>query len=388
MALLVPCQEVDVLIERLRSDDFTTREEAEAALIGRGLSAVPALKKHDKDPELEVRLRVCRAIEEIGRRERVRGVRPGPVRLTLQLAQVPLSEALKKTFEPFGVKADVWPRELERRTVSLELKQASLWKALDAFCAAGGVHLKSEYTMHNLGWGFRDGPPEKPIRWIEVGEGRLSAGTEIFNKEIQLRLRGLLPHGSMPAAVNFENVEVVDERGRRVPFDTTPTDATAWRCAAGPTSFESWKWTVAREGLKDVGTLCIRGAVVIKYPHDLERVEYSIRELKGPIDVSLGGVTLTLKSVTASGGDWGHETEGMRWRPGTPEQSFRDWFEDAEGRLYGECCAFGAGGKYSPGGSKCLRGKESVLPSKFVLARLIGEDAVRIPFELKNISLR
>jgi hypothetical protein len=145
---------------------------------------------------------------------------------------------------------------------------------------------------------------------------------------------------------------------------------------------------VTRKKVGDLQTLRIKGALIIKYPHDLERAEIPVWDFKGPLKVSLGGVTLTLKSVTASGGDWGHETGNVSWLEGTPEQLFRDWFETAEGRLYGDCCAFMVGGNHNRGAVKTLRGKENILPSKFVIARLIGEDAVSAPFELDTIPCR
>ena len=305
-------QEVEALIDRLRSDDPATRETAEIALVKRGVDALPALKKHEHSTNLEVRARVSRVVKEIHRLERRRNLRPAPVRLTLSLAGVPLSEALKRTFEPFGVKADVWPRELNERLVSFTLKDADLWKALDTFSAAGNVHLRDQYTMPLLGWGFRDGPAENPVPSIDIGEGRLYAETDFIGKVFRLRLKGLLPHGCLPAAIEFQEVRILDERGRRLAFDITPTEGTAWRRAAGPTAFHSWHWKAKREELKDVTRISVRGEIVITYAKDVERAELSIRDFKGPTAVRLGVVTITVKTLTAHDGYWGHEIESIR----------------------------------------------------------------------------
>ena len=66
----------------------------------------------------------------------------------------------------------------------------------------------------------------------------------------------------------------------------------------------------------------------------------------------------------------------------------RIWFENADGTLYSGCCQFGVGGNYAVGGGKSRRGKEKVLPAKFVVAHMIAGEVVKLPFELKNIPVR
>lgn len=143
-ALAVPAQDdakIKDLIYKLADDDFKTREDAHRALVAAGEAAVPMLQKElESTQDLEVKERIKKIVEEIGRTKSLLKVYHPPKPLTIRFK---------------GKAADLL-KELSARTgymltgdpageVDVDLTDAPLFKVLDSICKQlGNVVYKFE----------------------------------------------------------------------------------------------------------------------------------------------------------------------------------------------------------------------------------------------------
>src|SRR5689334_16421827 len=107
---------VDDGVGKFASDDVRARDAAAADLTALGMKALPDLRRHENHPDGEIRLRVLQVIAEIERRDRILAVHPAPRRLSLELRDVPLAEAIEKAFAPFGLRTALSARKRVPKT--------------------------------------------------------------------------------------------------------------------------------------------------------------------------------------------------------------------------------------------------------------------------------
>lgn len=123
------------LIERLVDDDIVVRERAASELADCGKAAVPALERLRASGDVELRSRaasILRAIAEndvVGRHWR-RGAR-----ITLDVDRVPLAKVLEE-LERQGRDKFKYDAAEFQEPVTLRVKDASFWDALEALCRA------------------------------------------------------------------------------------------------------------------------------------------------------------------------------------------------------------------------------------------------------------
>lgn len=122
------------LVEKLSSEAIDAREEAAAALVELGPAAAPVLERAAAGGDAERQGRVREILREIARNAVLSGSWRPPKRIDASWKDVPLPRALEALAaacgETFTGGADI------PGTVTLDLRRATVWEALDALCRA------------------------------------------------------------------------------------------------------------------------------------------------------------------------------------------------------------------------------------------------------------
>lgn len=143
------------LIEQLGSPDFKARDEANRALAARGVEVLPALRKarDHQDPEVRRRLEeMIPALEAIATL--------GPRRVTLDLVNKPLKEAIEAVSKQTGYKINfpdgqVNPRG-EKLVYTFQMKNVTFWEAIDRICDVSGLYMQPGYGEEPFRLYFQD----------------------------------------------------------------------------------------------------------------------------------------------------------------------------------------------------------------------------------------
>ncbi len=143
------------LVEQLQSENFREREAAAAALRKAGPEAIPALRKAAASSESpEVRQRAAAILRKL-QFAAISGQLLAPKMVKLDYRATPLARALHdlRTRTSLNLVLDTENRGDPFRTVTCSTGEVTVWEALDAFCAAAGLHEKflAEFT-----------PPKRP----------------------------------------------------------------------------------------------------------------------------------------------------------------------------------------------------------------------------------
>jgi hypothetical protein len=383
-------QDLDALLEALRSADVEVRSRAEEELVVRGGAAVAALKRFEADPDIEVRERATRAIEEISRRERVRSVRPIPPRLTLRLADEPLPSALGKVFPPLGHKVMDSPTGFDRvknRRVSLDLKDAGLWEAVRAVETSAKIRI--EFTS----WGVEALNPgsEGPTPVVDAGGVRLSLHLSKRPTEIEVRLVAFLPSGSAPLGWSVEELKLVDEEGRTPdtrpdPFPRVRLGAPLRKRMDELVSGEVWRAWIKGGAPQSIR---LQGKFVTSYPRDVVKHAFEMNGEDPKVVRVIDGIQCTLSIRRFKDGEaFSHEESFVTQAPG-PKRRYLLWAEDARGRPFADLTGLvlGGPGGGSMGGGGGPHGDGKTKLAALVLAELVGEERVVVPFDFKDVPL-
>lgn len=125
------------LLRRLDDDRIEAREQALEALAARGPAILPDLERAMAGATDERRIRLADAARRIRTRERLSKVMPDPVPVTLEARNrtvrdvaAALARAARTPIDASAVPED--------RRISLSVRGAPLWKALESLCLAGG----------------------------------------------------------------------------------------------------------------------------------------------------------------------------------------------------------------------------------------------------------
>ena len=134
-----PDRDPSALVGQLGSLRFSERQRAEAALLGLGKVALPALRPAKSSRDLEIR---TRAAAILGRIEDSLLVEPTSV--SLGFRDVPISEAIRainaETGLTLATSTDGDPAWADRRLTLDAGTPLPFWKAVDALCEAGKAH--------------------------------------------------------------------------------------------------------------------------------------------------------------------------------------------------------------------------------------------------------
>ncbi len=383
LLLLLLVQDADTLIQKMMSEDVAERDDAFAQLVAMGPKVLPALKKRTNDGDRETRARVQQAISEIERRERVKSFRPPPVRVTMSIKDEPLDKAIARVMEAYGLKGELGDSDLAQKKISLELKDATPWAAIELIRTAGGVAPSSNLArLLRTPQEFTATAAEAPRAAVDLGEAGIIAALSATKKRATVSLRVLLPPGSLTLATCAEEVKVT-AGGKKIDGDMSDTylDESTTRRPGCLTCGTAWSATVTMEDLGEAAELDIEGTLVISWPRDMERHEIDIASLKDPVTKTVGGYEIKVLAVTErSSGRWKVDYE----QHATTEECVDDirwWMEDKEGAFVGEM----AGDAIRSANTMTIRPVGT--PSRVVIARVAGDEAVKYPFKLKGLRV-
>jgi hypothetical protein len=125
------------LVESLADPGIEAREAAMESLVKLGDEAIPWLRKAAQSDDPERRCRAEYALQEIGRRARLKTVFREIPPFDLACKDAPLEEALRELAARTGLKV-LQDETFGRVRVSLDLAGATLMQALDAMCREAG----------------------------------------------------------------------------------------------------------------------------------------------------------------------------------------------------------------------------------------------------------
>jgi hypothetical protein len=128
------------LIEQLGSREFKLREAAVKALANRGEEALPAMRKALQHPDPEVRKQLEQLVGDTERAALL-----APKRVTMKFDGA-LKDALAELSRHSGYRVDLQGGPLQQ-SVSLDLKNATFWEALDKISAQSGLVLQQHHDM-------------------------------------------------------------------------------------------------------------------------------------------------------------------------------------------------------------------------------------------------
>lgn len=136
-------ESVSVLVGKLHSPDYRTREAAGKALESRGIDALPELRKAlDTSPPAEARKRLSTLVEKLERLQTL-----SPKRLTLKMTDKPVAEVIREIARLTG-----YPLQFQGgKNVSLtvDMEKATFWEVIDYVSTLAGLTM-----YHNEGQGL------------------------------------------------------------------------------------------------------------------------------------------------------------------------------------------------------------------------------------------
>ena len=206
------------LVEKLSSDAIDAREEAAAALVDLGAEAVAPLEALATTGDAERRGRIAEILKEISRDGVLRKTWRPARRVDAAWSGVPLSAALKELAA--GVGDEFAGLDDLHGPVTLTLRRASLWEALDALSrAAPGF----TWTPQGDGLAFKAAkrPPypakasDEFLVWIEGLEYASDQDFTGASREwVVVSLNAAWTRGLAPASVELKATELLDGAGR------------------------------------------------------------------------------------------------------------------------------------------------------------------------------
>jgi hypothetical protein len=386
LATMLAQTDVRDLFEKMRSERIEERDDASRALLDLDAPPVAEIEKAAaSERDAEVRGRLKGALEEIGRRERVAAVRPRTRPLTLEFHNEPFDEAVRKSLGPFGLTSVEWSEEVGRRRVTLHLKGATFWQAVEALGRAASAYGSRGASR----WHFQDrAPAMDSVGGFDVSEalifaeqnGREKHGDGPWKNDIVVQV--LLPPGFSPSSAQVEDGLLLDDQGHAIEADRTPGGTTN-RVPGGVGKIRAMEFAVLPENLKAARSLQVKGTLLLRYPHDLERHEFALQGLKTPLSVKFQGSSLTIASIQI---DPDRQCQlNFVGRAESARLLVFSTLEDERGKWLSDLDHTNLESGSSVSGNCSASIPPGAAPARFVLNRILGEDEVRIPFHLKNV---
>ncbi len=400
LLLLAPVVQDEDLVKRLTSEDIAVREAATGELVQAGLKDRARVELLAAHPIPEVRERSKSALLEIDRRIRIRSFRPDPWKLTLELVEVPVEEAAPRIFEPFGVKVNLGlvNQEARKARISLSLKEATLWKALNSFRETAKVEVTNvAHGLPDIPWILSSKAGESsdiPRQGREAGEAWVHARVVSRDpgEDLEVHVEFQLPPGHLPIQAQVEPLKVLDDRGREIPIvrEAPGTSSEGHQRAVGqPSKAQASSFRVKTRDCEGSQSLRLEGTLRLDYPRDFNPLVFDVRDFREPLRQKIGETWVTLEKAKPD--DHGFSI-GVKVQPNTEapgsEGTYRSWVEDADGRWLGDWrMQFGLGpglkvntGEMQVGGD--ARVPEGTKVARVVIARLIGVETTSAEFKL------
>jgi hypothetical protein len=376
-----PSREAADWIRLLGSESPEDRDQAALRLKTLGTAAKPALEAASRSGDADVRARARGLLEDIARAERVKALHPSGRRVTLELRDVSVGEAVVKTLHPFGMTGVKVESQGKGRLIALSLRDVALWEAVDGLEKAAGIRV-------DLSSGELSDRPEPEV--LPSGTGDVRIGTSGSwgshsgpgGSESVLHVTAWLPPGAWACSAELEEVELTAEGGGKIPSRLMP-ELEGERRRGLPTRMEVGGIAVRPENLKGFKKASVRGTLRLGFPRDLERIERPILPL--PSEVALLGGTVKLASLARTPDEgWKLELESSG---GSEPFSVLLSVEDAAGAWLGDLATL----RPKPGTSSSRVGwwEPSVegKPARWVILRSVGEVSVKVPFALSPIDV-
>lgn len=378
LLLQADAREIDNLVRALGSDAPEERDDAIARLKRIGPPAVPALETAAKSTDADIRGHASRLLEEIARAERVKGLRPSERRITIELRDAPLVGAVRKTLYPFGyTEAKVDPL-LAGRDVSLSLKEASFWEAVEELeKRSGGRFNLSNGVLHEAHPGDISRAGTGPVRLTAHRWGSRSAGGA---SKSTLYLQAWSSPGAWACSAELEKVEVIGEGGVAIACEVVP-GLEGKRHDGLPSESGVGLLAFSHDDLQGVKSLTVRGVLTLGFPRDAEVRKATLDP--SPAVVKWESAKVGVEELKKEGGSWRVRLDGSAGDEGlTVLMSI----EDAEGRWLGDLDTWRLYRRVSIGTSGTGWTLKEGVPSRFVVLRAKGEDTVKLPFLLTGIK--
>lgn len=210
LLLLIQSDRIDELIDRLKDERLEVRDEAQRELTEIGKTVLARLKRLEAAEDDELRARAEAIRREIELWERLEGRMRRPSRVTLDLRDVPLREALADLAKSTGNTLDLGLVPDDAR-VTWKGERVGYWEALEALCSG-------------VTWG-----PTWDGEGIRVREGRYTGrrqaadsfavscdefyvGPRFSSTSVAL----CWENGIRPCRITWEFSSVSDDRGREL----------------------------------------------------------------------------------------------------------------------------------------------------------------------------
>jgi hypothetical protein len=374
-------QDPEALIDKLISGELAERDEAVSELVELGPKALPALRKHANHKDAEVKARVLQAIGDIERRERLKSVRPAPVRATVAIKDEPLDKAVEKVMAAYGLKGDATDSGADTKKVSLELKNAPLWAAIEALRRDAGVATGTLVTrLVRTPLRFTSSDAEAPAVFADLGDAGLVVTASKSRKLMTVSIRVMMPPGSRPLSSTADDV-VIGAGGKKLTL--TRNDFMADEITRRPgcmTAGTVFMGTVPLDEVGDAGELEIEGTLATAWARDVERVDVDI-DARETVTKTLGDVEVKVTSITETKGRWKVEYQARPLREGV-EADLSWWLEDNDGAWLGD------GTPDYLGNATVMTARPAGTPARVVVARMIGRDSVRTPFKFASLKIK
>lgn len=371
-------QEIPELIRGLTSDAPEEREQAVRRLKEIGAPARPALEEALKRGDADLKARARDLLDHFARADRVDALRGSPGRrVTVELRDAPLADAIRAALHPFGLTETRVDEALTGKKVSLALKDAPFWEALERLEDAAGARMNLESGRMELGdAGPRAGAGEARVTHASWGSHSSGGGPS----QAALFVKTWLTPGAWTCSAEFSEFELTNEAGKPIECRWVPSLDSVRRHGL-PSGVGVGCLTVDRTALKGVKSATLRGTLMLGVPRDVERT--AMERIPGKVGILGGDVTLD-KLARRDPDGWDVSFGG---RGGGTAFTVLLSVEDIDGAWLGDLHTLAIGPSGSTGVSTSSFSLRKGAPARCVVLRAIGEEGIKVPFTLRSIAV-
>ncbi len=301
LATLLQEERVRDLVEKLSGDAIDVREEAAAALVELGPAALPLLEKLGALGDAERRGRIAEIVKEIGRASVLRLSWRPPARLDVSWKDRPLSNALLDLGTLTGEAFE--GADTLGGAVTLDLRKATLWEALDALSKAGPA-----FTWAVEGENFSVRAAKRPpyparadgelLVWLDGIDYAQDVDFSGATREwATAGLNVAWTRGLAPSSVDLRATEVYDKTGRNL---LPPAMFRGYGLPRAPDPKARSRREELRVTLNGGATIArIRGSALLGFPRAYEDVQVPFGT---GAPAKAGGALVTVRGGTSTKG--------------------------------------------------------------------------------------
>lgn len=418
-------RKVAELVQKLTDDSIDARDQAVRGLADLGTAVIPVLQKAMQKLEGEARGRVEEAIATIRSRDTLAQTLPPLKTVTLEHRNRPAREALEEIAKQAGV-AVVIAEEVAKEAVSVSLKEATVFEAVDAVCRAHG-QLLLQKQLDEQPFGFGGGRPAAKskllvvagavvpfptayvrhyrIRVSEVGLTRVNnfQGTQSTGSlEVGLEWEsGVSPR----SCIKFEITELRDDKGRSLLPEKKEDDVRGVtllnRGGWESSTQESVEFKYPESDASKIAVL--RGRFVLTYPKEVKTLVFEKpADAKGKA-LEIHGLKVTLDDYQLKGVEHSIKisTSGKYTGPADPARREGDdnafdshlpfSFDDVEpvtesGAILNRNSVGGSGGDEGYTMMMTMTGEKAEALKEIRIPCVLVHHLDEIKFELKDIA--